>query len=195
MTSATADLRQNDQVTSTFPTARKGALGYDMDEVEQFLAEARRAYGDTAPGTLTSTDIRHAAFRVVRRNGYSLRHVDSALERLEEAFATRERERAIAEQGDDAFYAGVRATAQEIVDRLARPTRQRFRRASALARGYHPDDVDAFVDRISAYFQHGTALPVETVRTIAFRSRIGGYDETQVDVLLDAVIGVMLAVR
>jgi DivIVA domain-containing protein len=195
MTVTGPPIRQNDRVTSSFPAARRGKLGYDRDEVDQFLVEARRAYGETARGTLTSTDIRHAAFRVVRRNGYSLRHVDSALERLEEAFASRERDRAMAEQGDDVFFAGVRAIAQEIVDRLARPPRHRFRRTSALARGYHPDDVDAFVDRISAFFQHGTALPVETVRTIAFRSKLGGYDETQVDVVLDAVIGVMLAVR
>jgi DivIVA domain-containing protein len=38
-------------------------------------------------------------------------------------------------------------------------------------------------------------MSVEQVRTIVFRSRKGGYNETQVDLLLDAVINVMLAVR
>ena len=186
---------QNDVVSATFPMARKGKPGYDVDEVETFLADARRAYSAIDGGGLSSDDIRHTAFRVVRREGYSVRHVDAALERLEEAFAARERDRAIAERGEEAFYRETRETAQEIVDRLARPEGRRFRRASALARGYHPADVDAFTDRVSRYFQDGDPLTVDAVRTIAFRSRFGGYDETQVDVVLDAVIRVMLAVR
>jgi DivIVA domain-containing protein len=55
--------------------------------------------------------------------------------------------------------------------------------------------VDAFAARITAYIQEGRALPVETVRTIAFRSRFRGYHEAQVDLLLDAVVRVMLSVR
>jgi len=195
MTVEAPTVGQNDVVSATFPMARKGKPGYDVDEVETFLADARRAYSAIDGGGLSSDDIRHTAFRVVRREGYSVRHVDAALERLEEAFAARERDRAIAERGEEAFYRETRETAQEIVDRLARPEGRRFRRASALARGYHPADVDAFTDRVSRYFQDGDPLTVDAVRTIAFRSRFGGYDETQVDVVLDAVIRVMLAVR
>ncbi|WP_169077505.1 DivIVA domain-containing protein [Microcella alkalica] len=195
MTAASVAVGQNTGVSATFPMARKGKPGYDVDEVETFLADARRAYATLDGGGLTSDDIRHTAFRVVRREGYSVRHVDAALERLEEAFAARERDRAIAERGEEAFYRETREIAQEIVDRLARPEGRRFRRASALARGYHPADVDAFTARVSRYFQDGDPLTVDAVRTIAFRSRFGGYDETQVDVVLDAVIRVMLAVR
>jgi DivIVA domain-containing protein len=126
---------------------------------------------------------------------YDVEHVDRALERLEEAFAARERDQAIAAQGEAAFYAEVRAVAQEIVDRLARPEGQRFRRVGPLTKGYRPSDVDALCDRLSAYFQHGAAVPVHTVRTIAFRPRFGGYDEQQVDRVLDTVIRVMLSVR
>jgi DivIVA domain-containing protein len=182
-------------VTATFPNPRKGKPGYDPAEVDAFLDDARRSYTSLDESAVTSDDIRHAAFRVVRSHGYSVRHVDAALERLEEAFATRERERAIEQMGEQAYFAETRQTAQEIVDRLARPPGQKFRRASLLARGYHPADVDAFVDRASRYFQQGDALSVDAVRTIAFRGRHGGYDEAQVDLLLDAVIRVMLAVR
>jgi DivIVA domain-containing protein len=181
-------------VTATFPTARKGKPGYDPREVDVFLEEARQAYISDA-AALSSDDIRHAAFRVVRREGYSVRHVDAALERLEEAFAAREQERAIAEQGEANYFAETREIAQEIVDRFARPAGKRFRRASILARGYHPGDVDAFADRASRYFQAGDELTVDAVRTIAFRGRHGGYDEAQVDEVLDAVIRVILAVR
>ncbi|UTT61819.1 DivIVA domain-containing protein [Microcella humidisoli] len=184
-------------MTSTFPLARSGKPGYDAEEVDAFLERAREAFsaplGDGA--TLTSDEIRHTAFRVVRKDGYSARHVDAALERLEEAFAGREREQGIASLGAEAYYAQARATAQEIIDRLARPAGKKFRRLSPLTRGYHPADVDAFAVRISAYFENGQALPVETVRTIAFRPRYRGYDEAQVDLLLDTVIGLMLAVR
>jgi len=183
-------------VTATFPTARSGKPGYDQAEVDAFLERAREAFGsDAAEPTLTSEEIRHTAFRVRRGKGYSARHVDAALERLEEAFAARERERQIAAQGTEQYHAEIRALAQEIIDRLARPAGQKFRRVSPLARGYDPADVDAFSARISAYVQEGRALPVEVVRTIAFRPRYRGYDEAQVDLLLDAVIRIMLAVR
>ena len=184
-------------MTSTFPPARAGRPGYDADEVDDFLDVARVAFSAPVGSdeSLTSDSIRHTAFRVVRKDGYSARHVDSALERLEEAFAGREREHAVARSGSEAYYAEARAIAQEILDRLARPAGAKFRRVNLLARGYYPADVDSFSARISAYFENGQALPIETVRTIAFRSRYRGYHETQVDLLLDTVIRLMLAVR
>lgn len=192
-----AGLRQNGAVTSTFPLARSGKPGYDVAEVDAFLERAREAFSapmaDEAP--LTSDEIRHTAFRLVRKGGYSARHVDAALERLEEAFAGRERDQAIAREGSEAYYLEARSIAQEIIDRLDRPAGKKFRRVSPLTRGYHPADVDLFAARVSAYFERGQALPVETVRTIAFRSRYRGYHETQVDLLLDTVIRLMLAVR
>lgn len=183
-------------MTSTFPLARPGKPGYNPAEVDAFLDRARQAFAvtDGDPG-LTSDEIRHTAFRLARRKGYSARHVDAALERLEEAFAARERERELASLGAEAYHAETRALAQEIIDRLARPAGAKFRRVSLVTRGYHPADVDAFAARISAYIENGRALPVETVRTIAFRPRYRGYDEAQVDLLLDGVVRVMLAVR
>ena len=197
MASPCGALGQNRAVTSTFPLARKGSPGYDTAEVDAFLERARASYS-LPPGhddVVTSGEIRRTAFRVVRAKGYSARHVDAALERLDEAFAAREREHAIAQQGSEAYYAGIRATAQEIIDRLARGEGKRFRRVSPFTRGYHPKDVDAFARRISAYFEQSRSLPVETVRTIAFRSRYRGYHEAQVDLLLDTVVDLMLAVR
>ena len=73
--------------------------------------------------------------------------------------------------------------------------RHRFDRVSFLSDGYHRKDVDAFADRLVTYFQDGTALSVDEVRTVAFRPQKGGYRETQVDLLLDTVVDVMLAVR
>lgn len=187
---------QNSAVSTTFPRTRKSRRGYDIDQVEDFLEEARRAYtSDTAAAAVVNArNIRTTAF-AMQKGGYSPTHVDAALERLEDAFASRERELALEQTGDDAWYTRARSTAQEILDRLSRPVRHRFERMSFLSDGYDPKDVDAFADRLADYFQNGKALTVEEVRTVAFRPKRGGYRETQVDLLLDTVVDVMLAVR
>jgi DivIVA domain-containing protein len=183
-------------VSTTFPRTRKSKAGYNVDQVEDFLEEARRAYSAdrAAPTIVTAESIRRTAFDM-EKGGYSVTHVDAALERLEDAFAARERDRAFSEIGDQAWYGNARSTAQEVLDRLDRPRAHRFKRTSALTLGYNPKDVDAFADALVSYFQDGKPMSVEEVRTIAFRTRRGGYNEAQVDLLLDAVIGVMLAVR
>ena len=103
----------------TFPRARKGRHGYDIDEVEEFLEDARRAYtaDNPAASLVTADSIRTTAFSM-RRAGYSTTHVDAALERLEDAFAARERDREIAQVGDEAWYANARTTAQAILGLL-----------------------------------------------------------------------------
>lgn len=180
----------------TFPRARKGRLGYDIDEVEDFLEDARRAYTAENPdvSVVTADTIRTTAF-AMRKGGYSTTHVDAALERLEDAFAARERERQIAREGDENWYASARATAQEILDRVVRPKGRKFQRVTVLTLGYSTADVDAFADRVAGYFQSGEPLTPEDVRTVAFRPQRGGYREAQVDYLLDTVTRVMLAVR
>lgn len=183
-------------MTSTFPRARKSKPGYNIDQVEDFLEEARRAYTEDrgSLGVVTAESIRKTAFSL-QKGGYSTTHVDAALERLEDAFAARERERAFAEVGDAAWYANVRRNAQEILNRLARPKGERFKRTGIFTDGYDVKAVDAFADRLVDYFQNGKPMSVEQVRTVAFKTKKRGYNELQVDMLLDAVIDVMLAVR
>lgn len=182
-------------MSTTFPRTRKSRLGYNIDQVEDFLEEARRAYADQGPlAVVSSASIRHTAF-ALQRGGYATGYVDAALERLEDAFASRERDRARATTGDAAWYARARASAQEILDRLARPAGKRFSRSGAFKIGYDRAQVDAFTDRLVGYFQHGKPMSVDQVRTVVFKSKKRGYSEAQVDLLLDAVIDVMLAVR
>jgi DivIVA domain-containing protein len=183
-------------VASTFPRVRKSKPGYSIDEVEDFLEDARAAYSNPRPDvTVISADsIRRTAF-TMQKGGYSPTLVDAALERLEDAFAVRERERALAEVGDTEWYNKARRDAQVILDRLDRPPGQKFNRTGILTSGYNPKDVDAFADRLIEYFQHGKPLSVEQVRTVVFRSKNRGYAEWQVDLLIDSVVDVMLAVR
>ena len=183
-------------MSTTFPRTRKSRIGYSVDEVEDFLEDARRAYtSETGVTVVTSESIRTTAF-TMHKGGYSPTHVDAALERLEDAFATRERERVFAQEGGDQYWYGqARGTAQVILDRLARPSRHKFNRVNALTRAYNVAEVDLFAERLIGYFQHGHPLSVDEVRTVAFSASRRGYDETQVDLLLDAVVRVMLAVR
>jgi DivIVA domain-containing protein len=181
-------------VSTTFPRARK--LGYDIDQVEDFLEDARRAY-HAQPGEqtlVTAETIRQQAF-LMKKHGYAPSHVDAALERLEDAFAVKERERAFREKGDQAWYAEARNDAQVLLDRVVRPRGRRFRRVGIFTLGYAVREVDQLTDRVSAYFQAGRPLSIEDLRTAAFPSQRGGYNEAQVDVVIDNVIEVMLAVR
>ena len=181
-------------MSTTFPKTRK--RGYNVDEVEDFLEDARRAYSSAVVenSVVNAESIRRTAFSL-QRGGYSSSHVDAALERLEDAFAAREREHALQLAGEDAWFQETRVIAQEVVNRLARPARHRFSRAGFMVNGYRRKDVDQLADRISAHLLTGAPLEVGDVRTAAFRPQRGGYREAQVDLLLDSVIDVMLAVR
>ncbi|HEV7185012.1 MAG TPA: DivIVA domain-containing protein [Leifsonia sp.] len=181
---------------STFPLTRKPKLGYDTEQVDEFLQTARRAYDAerSAGATVTAADIRHTAF-AMQKGGYSTTHVDAALERLEDAFSAREREWARASMGDAAWFGEARTTAQVILNRLARPLGHRFDRVSVFTYGYNRADVDRFAARLVRYFQDAKPMGLEEVRTVTFRPQRGGYKELQVDLLLDSVTDVMLAVR
>lgn len=183
-------------MSNTFPRARRPKPGYNVEDVEEFLRLARAVYDGTAAAgkTLTADDIRCTAF-AMQKNGYSTSHVDAALERLEDAFAARERDQAAAKMGDVAWFNEARSSAQVILNRIARPHKHRFQRVSFLTVGYNVDDVDRFTTRLASYFEKGTPVTVDDVRTVVFRPQRGGYREVQVDIVLDAVVDVMLAVR
>ncbi|WP_203135332.1 DivIVA domain-containing protein [Microbacterium sp. JZ31] len=176
-----------------FPLARGREKGYDRQAVDEFLARARGTF-ESGTATLDARAVREAAFPL-RRGGYQIAAVDAALGRIEDAFAARERERAIASVGAEAWVAQAREEAQVILDRMSRPRGERFDRVGPFAYGYAREEVDIVADRLTRYFEAGEPLTVEQVRAAAFRPARGGYREEQVDALLDAVVDVMLAVR
>lgn len=177
----------------TFPLATPKALGYEQAAVDAFLERARQAFQGT-DSSLTSAELRTVTFPMVK-GGYLPAEVDSAVERLEDTFAEREREARISEVGLERWNAEARELAQEILNRIGRAKGRRFRRAGIVSYGYNVADVDAFADRVHDFFTAGAQLSRSEVRTIVFRPQIRGYDESQVDFLLDELIRVMLAVR
>jgi DivIVA domain-containing protein len=182
-------------MSTTFPRMRGRRLGYDTDEVDQFLARVKAAYDDgRSPARVSAADIRRTAFSM-QRGGYATAAVDAALERLEDAFAVRERENAVRAGGERAYYASTRQLAKEIIGRLERPDGRRFTRVGFSRIGYSVPDVDRFAHEARSYFEDGSNVPVERVRSIAFRPKRGGYSEAQVDLLIDGLVETMLAVR
>lgn len=179
---------------SPFARAPKGMSGYDPEVVDEFLERAKNAF-ESDDAELTSSDIRAKVFPLISKDGYSTKAVDEALWRLEEAFADKERLAETEVQGEEEYFSSVRERAQEILDRASRPAKQKFRRSGKFQPGYHLGDVDVLCGNIARYFQQEESLSVAAVRKEAFRTQLGGYDEKQVDVLLDDTISVMLAVR
>ena len=198
MAAAGADQTETRGTSSLFPEAPRRALGYDKAAVDAFLERARQEFeGEpSADGTpyLDAASVRTAAFPLVKR-GYAIEPVDAALARIEDAFAARDREAAVATTGTRVWVERARDDAQVLRDHLSRPRRRRFARAGWLRFGYRTDEVDLVADRLVEYFETGRPITVDQVRAVAFRMQRRGYQEEQVDALLDAVIDVMLAVR
>lgn len=189
-----SDTPIHDRAAATpFPTVTGRAQGYEKRAVDAFLAKAREAFEHDETGTLRSSEIRAVAFPLVK-GGYAVHAVDAALGRVEDAFAAREREHALSRLGARAWVAETRDTAQVVLDRLQRPRGERFERVGWMHFGYRVDEVDVVADRVARYLAAGDPVTAEQVRAVAFRLQRGGYRETQVDAVLDAVVEVMLAV-
>ena len=183
----------DDEAPPAFPLTTGRKRGYHRSAVDAFLDSARVAF-EQQRTDFGADDVRAASFPLVTR-GYVIADVDAALARVEDAFAQRAREQAIGRVGVDTWVARARDDAQQVLDHLSRPRRQRFARTSILTFGYRIDEVDHVADRISAFLRDGAALDVDQVRGAAFRMQRGGYREEQVDALLDATVEVILAVR
>lgn len=185
-----------DQITTEaapFPHASGRQKGYRPEDVDDFLARARAAFEAPGGAEVDASIVRTVAFPLIR-HGYQIAAVDAALGRIEDAFAARERERALGRAGARAWVGQSRKLAQQVLDRLNRPKRRRFRRVGLLRFGYRIDEVDLVADKLARYLETGEPVTVDQVRSVAFRMQRRGYSEAQVDAVLDAVVEVMLAV-
>ena len=169
--------------------------GYAIESVNAFFESARAAYESEEPPTMTSNDVRRAAFKT-KRGGYNPRAVDRAMDRLESAFASREREEFIETHGESAWLKHLGERAQSLYPRLVRKRGERFAAAPRGLLAYDCAEVDALLDRITAFFDQGEPLEVDEIRLATFTRRfgIGGYAEGPVDAFLDRTVEVLLAV-
>ena len=160
------------------------ARGYDRGQVEEFLDRAKRVWdAGGPPGQVTAWHIRTVGFDL-RRAGYDVAAVDTALDRIEDAFAAREARTGSTDRRD---------VEQAVAARLDRQHGDRFPREERLSLGYRRSDVDGLLDRVRAHLVEGRELAVDDVRGAVFRSARGGagYREAPVDALLDRVVALM----
>lgn len=197
---------------ASFPRVSADDYGYAPQEVDAFIARARKSFAsnETGPEAMTAEDIRSATFEPAK-GGYDAAEVDEALDRLEQAFAGREEstvavttvpsgQTAAARMDDDDVAAAPPAVTElpdegEPLDfsdlvrgRLDRPRGERFRAPSNPgAMSYNRDDVDALCDRLVL---NPRALDTQALRDVTFRVTRGdeGYEEAQVDAFLERVI-------
>src|SRR5215212_6450525 len=177
-------------VSDTFARSGKFSKGYDVEQVESFLGRARTAYEENGRGpAMTSWHVRTVGFDLVR-GGYDVDAVDAALDRIEDAFARREKQRGEERSGSQAWQTQLRTQEQSLRAQLARPDGERFPRGSGMELTYDVRQVDELCRRIEEAFVNGRALAPDTVRLAVFKSRRGGrgYREASVDAFLDRVV-------
>lgn len=196
-TTRVAETIQDRLQGAPFARVDRKVYGYNVKQVDQFLAQARAIYTDqdSAGKALTSQDVREMTFDAVR-GGYEPQAVDAALDRLEDVFAQRERDSLIAGKGEEAWMAQIGRLSSVLRARLHRNDGERFRRPKRNARSYSVTDVDALCHELLDYFEHDKPLSVDVVRRAVFGSAEGkeGYEEQQVDAFLDRVVELMAAI-
>lgn len=181
-------------MADTFPRANKMGKGYDVEQVEAFLTRARAAYEDSGRGpAMTSWHVRTVGFDLVR-GGYDVEAVDAALDRIEDAFARREKQRGEERAGAAGWQNQLRTQEQSLRAQLARPDGQRFPRGSGLELTYDIEQVDELCERVEAAFASGRPMAADAVRLAVFKSRRGsrGYREPAVDAFLDRVVELLV---
>ncbi len=181
-------------MSDTFLRVGRMAKGYDVEQVEAFLSRARAAYEESGRGpTMTSWHVRTIGFDLVR-GGYDVDAVDAALDRIEDAFARREKQRGEERSGRSAWQTQLRTQEQSLRAQLARPDGERFPRGSGMELTYDTYGVDELCRKIEESFAAGRALPPDAVRLAVFKSKRGsrGYRESSVDAFLDRVVELLV---
>jgi DivIVA domain-containing protein len=186
------------QIPASFERVPRGEYGYNAKQVDQFLQRARVSLETPTAAThpIKSGDVRAVSFDPVK-GGYSAAVVDAALDRLEDAFARRERDELIAARGEEAWLREIGRLSGILRGRLNRPDGERFRRPSkGKARSYNTVDVDRLCRDLLGYLEEDKPLSVDNVRRAVFRPAVGkdGYEENQVDAFLDRVVELMAAI-
>lgn len=186
------------QIPASFERVPRSEYGYNAKQVDEFLQQSRQSLEtvDPASRAVTSLDVRAVSFDPVK-GGYSAAMVDPALDRLEDAFARRERDDLIAAGGEEAWLREIGTLSAVLRGRLNRPDGERFRRPTKnKARSYHVGDVDRLCRDLVGYLESDQPLSVDNVRRAVFRPAVGaeGYEETQVDAFLDRAVELMAAI-
>lgn len=180
----------------TFPKCGVFRQGYDPEAVDRFFEDAREIYeSDDFTEQLTVERVRSVTFPM-KRGGYAPDAVDQALDRLEEACSQRLRADYVAEHGSQGWLSQTYEKAATLYPRLRLPDGERFAQPEK-GRGYDRGEVDAFMKRLTAYFDGKGKLTAADLRATAFTEvkAAKAYDIAVVDVYLDRAVSVLQAVE
>ncbi|MFI9511339.1 DivIVA domain-containing protein [Nocardia sp. NPDC052566] len=176
-----------DDVSRThFAMPPMGHRGYHAEEVDAFLELVAATLAGR--GVLTADDIRHVNFDAPRfgGRGYQAEQVDEFLDRVRVELEFRQRGTRPTPAGPSHNGNGALLTPDDV-------HRMRFTQSAVGRRGYHEEEVDAFLDLVAATLAHGGpgSLTVTDLRSVRFtEARLGtrGYQRDEVDAFLDLVI-------
>lgn len=191
--------------TARIPRCPQAERGYDVAQVDDFLAAVRAALDSARhgpgpgerSGSPVSTQVRAVVFAGAR-GGYRPEAVDELLDAAEDALAAAEHERCLRVQGPEAWQEHLDALTRLLRNRLDRPRTQRFRRPSRpRAQGYSAAHVDVLCERLRARLEGTAALGPAELRRAVFPPAQGerSYEEQQVDAFLDRAVQLLLASR
>ena len=182
--------------------AGKRKWGYDVEQVDQFLARAHELYDSVEP-KLTQRDIQRASFDLVK-NGYVIAQVDAALSRLERAVVDKHTTWELEHNGRIPFRAQSEAMLASLETHYRREAKRRFKDGLGKKPSYDRKQVDRLVDQIIAKVSDELgvegAQPLDSkqlsditaarVANVVFTQRAGkrGYDERAVDYYLDVAV-------
>ena len=171
----------------SFPRAKRRTLGYQPEQVDAFIAKAREQFSHSEADLMASIDLRRAEFPLVR-GGYSISAVDVALDRLEDAFASRELERRMARSGSWVMATKAGELRALLLGRTSRPKRKRFSSTGIVLRGYSKRQVDEFMNSVHKHLESSEPISLDTVRRAVFMAKRGGYAENQVDAFIERLV-------
>ena len=172
---------------NNFPRAGFFTRGYETSQVDEFFADARKAYEGGVPAEkFSAAQVRGAHFDLVRR-GYQTAAIDQAMDRLEAAFVRRDRA--------DNVAVNVAQRATTLYPRMLRPRGKRF--AHPDGKGYDATQVDELLDRLAQYFDSDKGITSAEIRSATFKTAKNekAYKEGVVDAYLSRAVEVLLAVE
>ncbi|CCH28035.1 DivIVA domain-containing protein [Actinosynnema sp. NPDC047251] len=178
------DLRQ-----VAFHRPPPGQPGYDEQQVDDFLDRIENTL--LGRDDVAEQDVRRMRFHPARP-GYHAAEVDVFMDLVAETLkSTPQRRQAVAPaQGAHATSTGMRpASAPRLTPQDVRGVR--FHKPRPGNRGYHEDEIDAFLDRIEntlAGRDDLTAIEVQEIEFSFAPPGRTGYDEDDVDTFLDLVV-------
>jgi DivIVA domain-containing protein len=174
-------------MTATFKRVPADTDGYETTSVDHWIDLARQQFSNPASHVLDASTLRNLQF-AVEKGGYDIKAVDSALDRLDDAFAEQEANRLLVRNGHDGARAHVAQIASLLFGRIERPARKRFTRQSWFRKGYSVAQVDALLTRLDAELAASNQAAIGELRQVTFSPRWAGYTEAQVDAFIDRAI-------